>query len=357
MPAAHKVGWAQLRVGLMALAALIVTGMLVFLLTGTKKIWTRNEMLYTYMDDAVGLASSSPVRLNGILVGEVKEVSLSGEAAPNRIIRIAMEVDRDMLRQIPVDSLAALSAENVLGMKFINIKKGRNPQTVQPGAEIRSRDTSEFDELMQRGDALLASVQITLKRIDAIVSLVEAGKGSIGRLLVDEELYNRLVATVAEAQKIANSLARPTGTIGKLMYTDDFYNDMRKSMARVDSVLADLQAGQGTAGKFLKDEAVYAELRQTIAEVRKLTADLNAGKGTAGKLLKDEALHKQLEASLQKIDNMIDRINSGQGTIGQLMVNPQLYDTLNGATSELRELVKAIRENPAKYLRIKLSLF
>ena len=110
-------------------------------------------------------------------------------------------------------------------------------------------------------------------------------------------------------------------------------------------------------GKLLKDDALYNELRQTVAEVRRITTDLNAGKGTAGKLLKDEALHNQLQASLLKVDGILDRINSGQGTIGQLLVNPQLYDSLNGATGELQQLVKAIRDNPKKYLRIKLSLF
>lgn len=357
MPAAHKVGWAQLRVGLMAAGALVIIGMLVFLLTGSKKLWAKNDTLYTYMDDAVGLMVSSSVRLNGILVGEVKSVSLSGESTPNRVIKITMEVQRDYLPQIPVDSIAAISAENVLGTKFINIKKGQSAQTVQASAEIRSLDTREFDEVVQQSYTLLSSMQGILKRVDAIVGLVEAGKGSIGKLLVDEELYNRLVAIVSEAQKIASALAKPTGTIGKLMYTDEFYTDLRGSMARVDSLLAGLQTGQGTAGKLLQDDALYAELRQTVGEVRRLAADLNAGKGTAGKLLKDESLHRQLEASLLKVDNIIDRINAGQGTIGQLLVNPQMYDTLNGATAELRELIKAVRENPTKYLRIKLSLF
>ena len=50
-------------------------------------------------------------------------------------------------------------------------------------------------------------------------------------------------------------------------------------------------------------------------------------------------------------------MNSGQGTVGQLLVNPQLYDTLNGATSELRDLIKAVRQNPKEYLRIKLAIF
>lgn len=357
MPAAHKVGWAQLRVGLMALAALIITGVLITLLSSTKNIFAEEAVIYTYMDDSAALASGSPVRLNGILAGEVKAVELSGETAPQRTIRVTMEVETDKLKQVPVDSVAAISAENVLGTKFINIRRGRSATMVRPGGEIQALDTREFEEVVQQSYTLLASLQGILKRIDAIVGLVEAGKGSIGKLLVDEEMYNRLIAIVAEGQKISHAMASPQGTIGKLLYDDAVYNDVRKSMARMDSVLADLQAGQGTAGKFLKDEAVYTELRQTIAEVRKTVQDINAGKGTAGKLLKDEALHNQLQASLLKIDQIIDKINAGQGTIGQLLVNPQLYDTLNGATAEMQQLVRAIRDNPKKYLRIKLALF
>jgi phospholipid/cholesterol/gamma-HCH transport system substrate-binding protein len=357
MPAAHKVGWAQLRVGVMAVAALAITGTLVFLLTGTKKLFTDDVVIYTYMDDAAALATGSPVRLNGILVGKVAEVGLSGENTPQRIIRVAMNVERQYLSQIPVDSVAAIAAENVLGAKFINIRKGQSPTTVQEGGEVQALDTREFDEVVQQSYTLLASLQGILKRVDAIVGLVEAGKGSIGRLLVDEELYNRILAITAEVQKISGAMSKPQGTIGRLIYDDAIYNDIRQSMGRVDSVLSDLQAGQGTAGKLLKDEALYTELRQTIGEVRRTVQNLNAGKGTAGKLLNDDALYKQLQASLGRVDLIIEKINAGQGTVGQLLVNPQLYDTLNGATGELQQLLRAIRDNPKKYLRIKLSLF
>lgn len=357
MPAAHKVGWAQLRVGLMALAALAVTGTLVFLLTGTRKLFADTATLYTYMDDSAALAQGSPVRLNGILAGKVRKVELSGENTPQRIIRVQLEVEEAMLRQIPVDSIAAISAENVLGTKFINIRKGRSNVTVRPGAEIRALDTREFEEVVQQSYTLLSSLQGIIKRVDAIVGLVESGKGSIGRLLVDEELYKRMLAIMAEGQKITHAMSTPQGTIGKLLYDDSLHKDVRASLGRVDALLADLQAGQGTMGKLLKDEALHNEVRTTVAELRKTIEDLNAGKGTAGKLLKDEQLHNQLQASLAKVDVMIDRINAGQGTVGQLLVNPQMYDSLNGATTELQQLVRAIRENPTKYLRIKLSLF
>jgi len=50
-------------------------------------------------------------------------------------------------------------------------------------------------------------------------------------------------------------------------------------------------------------------------------------------------------------------VNTGQGTLGQLVVNPNLYESLHGATSEMQGLMKDIRANPKKFLRIKLGLF
>lgn len=357
MPSAQKVRWSQLRVGVMAIGAMVIAGVLIFLMTGEKKPWTRDVALYTYMDNSAALGRGAPVRLNGILVGKVEEIILSGEKIPNRIVKIHMEVEQARLRDIPVDSVAEISAENVLGAKFINISMGRSPQTVQPGAEVRSKDVQEFQELVQQGYTTLASLQGILKRVDAIVALVEVGRGSIGKLLVDEELYDRLLAVIDEGHKITQALSTPTGTIGKLMYDDAIYNDVRRSLARMDVMLDDLQQGKGTAGKLLKDEALYSETRQSIAEARKMLEDLNAGKGTAGKLLKSEELHNQIRATLEKVDLMVDKIGAGQGTIGQILVNRQLYDSLNGATTELRQLFADIRKDPKKFLRVKLSLF
>src|SRR5688572_21135999 len=105
MPSARKIAWAQLRVGIMAVIALIIIGVLVFLLTGSKKIFSEDTTVYTYLKDSAALAKGSPVRLNGILIGSVQRVELSGEQAPQRQIRVHLEVEQEMLKQIPVDSL------------------------------------------------------------------------------------------------------------------------------------------------------------------------------------------------------------------------------------------------------------
>ena len=127
----------------------------------------------------------------------------------------------------------------------------------------------------------------------------------------------------------------------------------------------DLQAGQGTAGKLLKDPAMYEDFRQTTADIRrlinvdlhKIVDDLNAGRGTAGKLLKDDEMYRRIDQLVANLTTSVDKLNAGQGTLGQLLVNAQLYDSLNGATREAQSLLKDIRANPKKFLRIKLGIF
>ncbi len=357
MPSAKRVKWAQLRVGVMALAAMVILGVLIFLMTGQKALFVREAIIYTYMDDAAALATGAPVRLNGILIGNVKRVELSGSRQPNRVVRIALSVPRERLADIPVDSRAAISAENVLGTKYINIKMGLSPQRIQPGGELPSLDVREFEEVVQASYNVVASLNGILKRVDSIVSQVEAGKGTIGKFLADEQFYQRVLAAVNEMQKVTAQVSAGRGTLGRLLFEENLYNDLRASVQRLDSVLQELQQGQGTAGKFLRDPALYDEARATIAEFRRTVEELNAGKGTAGKLLKDDALYRRVDSLVARLEQTVQQLNTGQGTLGQLVVNPQLYESLNGATNELRGLIKDIRAEPKKYLRIKLALF
>jgi phospholipid/cholesterol/gamma-HCH transport system substrate-binding protein len=357
MPSATKVKWSQLRVGILAIVSMIILAVLVFLLTGSRNFFARPATLYTYMDDSAAMAVGAPVRLNGILIGNVKHVGLSGENVPRRIIRIELSVDEDMLRAIPVDSETQVSAENVLGTKFINIKKGVSKQMVKNGGELPSKDVTEFEEVVQSGYDVMVSARGLLKRIDGLVSDIEQGRGTIGKFIVDDEFYNKLTSTVAEMNKVATAISSGQGTVGRLLYDEGLYSDVRTSVARLDAILSDVQAGQGTAGKLLKDPALYDDARKSIAELRRIAEDLNAGKGTAGKLLKDEDLHKQIRTTLAQLETTLERVNTGQGTLGQLLVNPSLYESLNGATGEMQSLMKDIRANPKKFLRIKLGLF
>ena len=357
MPQQTKARWARLKVGIMAMAALIILSVLIFILTGSEHPFATRDTIYTYMEDSAALTSNSAVRLNGIVVGKVSTIALSGSNDPKRVVRMDLQIEHRYLSRIPIDSVAKIGAENLLGTKYINITRGTNPVAIKPGQEVRAQDITDFNDVIAQGNSLLVQLQSILVRVDAIVSQVELGKGSIGKLLVDEEMYNRILTTVIEVEKLSKELNTDKGTLGKLVNSDELYNDVRGSMARLDNLLESLQQGQGTVGRLMKDPALYNDIDKTVLDIRRMLADLDTGKGTAGKLLKSDELHNQVIASLRKIDTTLDKINSGQGTLGQLMVNPSLYDSLNGTTRELHGLLQDFRANPKKFLHIKLGLF
>jgi phospholipid/cholesterol/gamma-HCH transport system substrate-binding protein len=352
-----KVRWSQLKVGVVGLAAFAILAAVIFLLTSSKGLFQKTAYLHTFMDDASGMAEGTPVRLNGFTIGSLDRIALITPAEPKRSVEFIMQVQEKFLRQIPVDSVAGISAANLLGDKFINITKGRNAQTVKDWAEIKSLQAQDIPELMAQSANLLQTFQTIVNRLDSLLAGIEQGKGNIGKLLKDEELYNRLNGIATEGQNLLADVRKGQGTISKLIYDDALYQEIRSPIKRVDALLADLQAGNGSAGKLLKDPALYDEAKASLAEIRALLADLNAGKGTAGKLLKDDALHKRLDELVAKFNGTIDKINAGQGTLGQLLVNPQLYDSLTGATREFQSLAKDMRANPKKFLTIRLALF
>jgi phospholipid/cholesterol/gamma-HCH transport system substrate-binding protein len=357
MPIQTKARWARLKVGIVTIAAMIILAVLIFLITGQTNFFESKVQLYSYMADAAALIQGAPVNLNGIPVGKVKKIALSGLKDPQRLVRVEMEVPEHVLKDIPVDSVSQISAANVLGTKYINIKSGVSEATVHAGQDIASMNTGEIQDLVQQGFGVLNSLQKTVEKVDKIVDQVSSGQGSIGKLLVDDTLYNHFLAIVDEVKQLADVLNSDRGTLGKLLYDHELYDDFRKTVAQVDTVVQSLQDGQGTAGKLLKDPALYNELQKTLTDFHQIITGLNEGKGTAGKLLNSDDLHNQIRDSLAKIDVIIDKVNSGQGTIGQLLVNPQLYDNLSGATREMHLLMQDFRANPKKFLRIKLAIF
>jgi len=357
MASQKKVSWAQLRVGILASIAMVIAGVLIFLLTSQSNLLSGEFELRTYMMDSAGMAENAQVRLNGIFIGHISKVQLSGSRDPKRTVEIRMKISRKYLDLMPDDSRAAISASNLLGDKYINITKGTHPKHVEAGGEIASVTTQDIPEILTQASGLLAQFQTILGRVDGLLAIVDSGQGNVGKFLKDDSLYDRLNAVAGEVGQLVKDVKNSNGTISKVLYSDELYTDLRRLMKRTDDMMAQVQQGKGTAGKLLYDPAIADETRATIQEARQMLDNLNKGKGTAGKLLTDDEIAKQMSAVLDKVNTSIDRLNAGQGTIGQLMVNPQLYDSITGVSRELNGLLADVHKNPKKFLTIRLTLF
>src|SRR5579863_806163 len=269
----QKVSFAKLRVGVMAIVAMFIVAVLIFLLTGNKNLFTATFELRTYMDDSSGMAEGAIVRLNGIPVGNVDTLRISGSKDPRRIVEIVMSVKSAHMADIPKDSMAGVAASNLLGEKFINITKGASPEHVRPGDEIRSVPSQDIPELMSEAASLLTQFQGLMTRANSILTDVEAGKGNIGKFLKDEELYTRLNSAIAEAQQILVQVRTGKGTLSQLLNDDSLYQELRAPLQKLNNLIAELEQGRGTAGKLLKDPALFDDLKKSTAQFNALLND------------------------------------------------------------------------------------
>ena len=358
MPTTSKSKWAQLKVGIMAIVALLLLAFLIILMSGVNPLFRRTTDVYTYLSDSVAMTEgATPVRLNGILIGKVKKIELSGSTDPSRIVKITLSIDNSALQLVPVDSQAKLAQQNLLGSRYVNIKKGTSSQTIQAGAEIASADTPEIEDLFQQGSSTLAALQKIMDRVNGIIDDIQGGKGTIGALLVDRTLYNRAVEIVDDVKSLTTALNAPDSTIGRLIHEDTLYKDVSGTVGKINTLIDGLNAGQGTAGKLLKDDALYNELHATIGDVRETIAKINKGDGTVSKLLNSSELHDQLITSMGKLDGVLDKVNNGDGTIGRLMNDPSLFESLDGTSRDLQGFIKEFRANPKKFLTITVKFW
>jgi len=359
LPSQKQLKWSQLRVGITVIAASLTLAFLLFLMSGTAGLFTPRITLKSYFDNAEGLRVGAPVRLSGVDIGNVTSIRIvpdkDKQLTPVEItMKISTKYDYGMRR----DSVISLETAGVLGETYLDIDSS---QAVGPplhdGDTLPTQVHPDFNQVVRASQSTLQNMDALLKRADRILAFAESGKGSLGKLIYDPTLYNRFSATVADFQKIVDQVSSGQGSLGALISRHDAYDKFIATLDKMNGIIDDIQKGEGTAGKFVKDPSLYNNANDTIANIKKLTEDINAGKGTLGKLTKDEELAQKLDTTITKLSQLTTELQAGQGSAGKLFKDETLYNNANEMLVETRALVKAVRENPKKYLSIKLHIF
>jgi len=357
LPSQKQLKWSQLRVGITVIVASITLGFLLFLMSGTAGLFTPRITLKCYFDNAEGLRIGAPVRLAGVDIGNVTHIGII-KGKPLTPVEITMKVSTKYDYSMRRDSSVSLETAGVLGETYLDIDSSQAVGgPVQDGDTLPTQVHPDFNQVVRASQSTLQNMDALLKRADRILAFAESGKGSLGKLIYDPTLYNRFSATVADFQKIVEQIGNGEGSLGRLISRNDAYDKFLSTLDKMNGIIDDMQQGKGTAGKFLKDPALYNNANDTISNLKKITDDINAGKGTIGKLAKDEELAKKLDTTMTKLSELTTELEAGQGTAGKLIKDETLYNNANQMLVETQDLVKAIRQNPKKYLSIKLHIF
>jgi phospholipid/cholesterol/gamma-HCH transport system substrate-binding protein len=359
LPSQKQLKWSQLRVGMTVIAASATLAVLVFLMSGTSGLFTKRITVQSYFDNASGLREGAPVRLSGVDIGNVVNIRIVPDKDKRETpVEVVMKISTKYNFNLRRDSVTSLDTAGVLGETYLDIDSSQAVgPVVHDGDTLATQVHPDFNQVVRASQSTLQNMDALLKRADRILAFAESGKGSLGKLIYDPTLYNRLSSTVADLQGMVEEISQGKGSLGALINRNEAYDKFLATLDKLNAVIDDVQAGKGTAGKLLKDPSLYNNANDTIANVKKITEDINAGRGTLGKLTKDEELAKKLDNTLSKLSALTTELEAGQGTAGKLFKDETLYNNANTMLAEARELVKAVRENPKKYLSIKLHIF
>jgi phospholipid/cholesterol/gamma-HCH transport system substrate-binding protein len=361
MPSQQEVRWSQLKVGLIVLVASVILVTLLFLMTSSSGLGILSKKLTvtTYFENAAGLKEGAAVNLEGVTIGSVKTVSISSN--PERKltpVRVVMKINDKFAAGLHTDSKAALTTMGVLGDTVVDI----NSQTatgprLQDGDELKTLETPSISDVVKASQGTIEQLNVILAKMNTIVDNIQSGQGSIGKLINDPDLYNKLDTTVTELNKIEVGLNAGQGTVGKLLKDDQMYDRLNGTSLKLEQIADGLQAGKGTAGKLLTDDTLYTNLNQTLTRTNALLADVQNGKGAAGMLVNDPAFAQKLRDTMDQANQIITKVNEGKGTLGKLTNDDQAYTNLNKVLTESTLLVQTIRQDPKKYLTIHLKIF
>lgn len=330
---------------------------LIFMMSGTGGWLTHKIILKAYFDNAGGLREGAPVRLSGVDIGNVTKVRIVG-GKPLTPVEVTMKVNTSYAFSLRKDSVALLSTAGVLGETFVDIDSSlaKGPEVVD-GDTLAIRSQPDIQDVVRASQGTLQNMDALVKRLDRIVAFIESGQGSIGKAIYDPGLYDRLNATVNEFKGLIDDVKSGQGSLGPLLTSDEAYKKAIAAIDKLNLIIDELQQGKGTAGKLLKDPALYENANKTVANVRQLTEDINAGKGALGKMTHDEEFAAKLQTTMNNLAELSSRLEKGEGSAGLFFKDPAVYNNSNQMLIETRELIKAIRENPKKYLTFKVKVF
>ena len=346
MPRTRSLAWAELKIGLLTIVAIVITALLIFSLTGTRGFFWQRYYLKTRLPNAAGLVPGSPVRVAGVQVGSVKGYEFAGDQ-----IDVSFQVNKAYRDKITTGSTAFLGSVSLLGEGAVDI----TPSTV--GTPIPEWGYVPLGRAKGQIQDVAEQALTGIEEITKIVRDVGSGKGTVGKLMTDDRVYVELQQFVATAGQMTRELQQGRGTLGKLLKDPKSANALEASLRNIEDMTRRLNSGEGSMGKLLKDEAFSSSLTGATTNLKELTERLNRGDGTAGKLMTDPSLFNRLNSVTDRFDQLMTKLNDGQGTAGQLLKDKQLYENMNGAVNDMRALLTAIQKDPKKYLNVKVSIF
>ena len=255
-----------------------------------------------------GLNKASAVTINGLKVGQVKDIVFDEREATRGHLIVTFAVENDF--EFSKKSIVKIYSPNPLS-----------------GSNLAIIPNYEGDNAVS-GDTLIGEMEESLftsigEKLDPIQTKLESV------LIGADTLFQRINHVLD--QNTTSSIKR---SVKGLEFT---ITDMRKTLASVNSLL----------------DSSAVEFNKTMKSTRKITEDLSKVTDTLANSNIGEIMRKA-EVTLASVNHMLDGMDKGKGTFGKLVTDPALYNNLTSMSKELEELLREMKLNPKRFVHFSL---
>lgn len=269
-------------IGAFAIGGLLLFAVGLFLIGDRRLLFADQVQLDTEFTRVRGVQVGTAVRVAGLEAGEV--VSVSIPPGPGDSFRVTMRLREDLHHLVRTDSIVSLQTDGLIGNVYLDIGGGTSAAPVAPeGSLIEGRDAIEVADLVNEGRETFRTVtqeflQLRADISGAIEALTETTQGAnemLGRVGVDvsrittsgAEVTESLEAVLADARVVIAGVQAGEGTVGRLLKDDALFVRLEETVRRVE------ESAQG--------------VQRTIAQVEGAVSDFRADGGPAGAVLAD----------------------------------------------------------------------
>lgn len=266
------------KLGIFIFLGVAILVIAIFMLGGKEQLFSSTFNVKAYFRTVQGLKSGATVRLSGIDVGTVKNISIVGDTTGR--VEVTMSIKDDVARFIRTDTRATIETEGLVGNKVVVLEIGSaSAEQVKEGGTIRTKEPMSFSAVIEETQGVMQYTKQMTIDLSEIISRVNRGEGSIGKLLVDDELYTDATNLTKQADKSLQSI---TGEFDKV--TELFNNlgegvknvvtNVDSTVADLDSILTGVKEGRGLLGEMLvKGSKFDSTFRETLTNIEKTTVD------------------------------------------------------------------------------------
>ncbi len=403
----RQVALAEIKLGIVVTVALLMLAALILQQSWGVEWFAKTVKVVTYLPDVGGLKPGAPVWLAGIEIGKVRRVTIvppeiyaGNEAllrqlselhqkldsidmtAPKgketaadlldqmrtlksqiRFVQVTLEIRPQFMNRISKDSEVSIESRGLIGDSFIEISPGSYgvpPEKRGDYYVLEGVRTTGFREIITGANDVMANFGVLSEQVKDIALKLNSDKIAGGVTSTMKEMQDTVHEarnTFARASTLMEDMRQGEGSFGRFVADPTLYRRLTEALEKFNKTLEQIQSGNGTMAKLINDPAIYDNARDMLHKADVMMDRIEKGEGTFGKLSKDDALYQETKNVMARFASLIDQIDKGEGTMGRLLKDPSLYNNLNQSTAEITKLIYDLRQDPKKYLTIRVKLF